>query len=149
MRKWLKPGVLSTIAPPHAINARCEAREGNLVLQSQPDRVYICESLTNGFRIGFHLSVMSNMPSARLYPWVVSDYFKKELKLGQLLGLFPPSSAIVSSLNMNHAGVIPKGCKPEKCRLITNLSFAMKCQWWHHPKKSVHLHTSQLTMPLR
>lgn len=74
------------------------------------------------------------MPSPRLYPQVVSDYFKKELELGQLLGLFPPSSAIVSSLNMNCVGVIPKGCKTEKCRLITNLPFTMKCQWWHHPR---------------
>ena len=106
MRKWLKPGVqlLSAVAPLLAINVRCEAREETLVLQSQPDRASTSVRSPSNQWILHWLpsipSVMSNMPSARLHPRVpvVSDYFKEELDLGQLLSLFPPSSAIVSSL---------------------------------------------------
>ena len=85
---------------------------------------------------GYRLPSISDVKHAicQVAPLGCVRLFQERAWAGQLLGLFPPSPAIVSSLNMNHAGVIPKGCKTEKCRLITNLSFAMKCQWWHHPR---------------
>ena len=99
-------------------------------LQAHPDRAfvrYIIDGLTHGFRIGFNRSSAfqsssANMASALLHPEVVTDYLRKEISLGRMLGPFP-SSFSAPELHINPFGVIPKGHQPGKWRLITNLSF--------------------------
>ena len=62
------------------------------------------------------------MGSALLHMEVVTDYLKKELSLGRMLGPFP-SDFSTPELHINCFGVIPKGHDTGRWRLITDLSF--------------------------
>ena len=103
-------------------------------LQAHPDRAFVYvmslrgnEGLSYGFRIGFNRDTdlrpaSSNMHSANLHPTVITKYLQGEISLGHLLGPFPPAFA-PPELQINRFGVIPKGHKTGKWRLITDLSF--------------------------
>ena len=118
------PQELTVVQTPLVVDAWASA------LQPHPDRAfarYIVDSLRQGFRVGFHRpsplrSATENMGSARLHPEVITDYWRKELPLGRLLGPFP-GSLVLPNLHINHFGVIPKGHNTGKWRLITDLSF--------------------------
>ena len=85
------------------------------------------DGLSRGFRIGFNRksplqSAAVNMSSASLHSGIISDYLKKELALGRMLGPFTPDFS-APDLQVNRIGVIPKGHNAGKWRLITDLSF--------------------------
>lgn len=69
-------------------------------LDGHPDkrfRLYIMNGIENGFRIGFNRATIcrlasSNMRSAVENASVVSDYLKKEMSLGRILGPIPPEA---------------------------------------------------------
>ena len=115
---------LTVVQTPLVVDAWASA------LQQHPDRAfarYIVNGLRQGFRVGFHRplplrSAAENMGSARLHPEVITDYLRKELTLGRLLGPFP-GSLVLPNLHINRFGVIPKGHNTGKWRLITDLSF--------------------------
>ena len=118
------PQELTVVQTPLVVDAWASA------LQSHPDRAfarYIVNGLRQGFRVGFHRpsplrSATGNMGSARLHPEVITDYLRKELTLGRLLGPFS-GSLVLPNLHINRFGVIPKGHNTGKWRLITDLSF--------------------------
>ena len=71
------------------------------------------DGLVHGFRIGFNRkfplqSAEVNMGSALLHTEVVTDYLRKELLLGHMLGPFP-SGFSTPELHINRFGVVPKG----------------------------------------
>ena len=100
------------------------------VLASHPDQAfarYICDGIEHGFRIGFQRgyplrSATANMESAHQHPNVISEYLRKELSLGRMLGPFSSTDSL-PPLHVNRFGVIPKGHNSGKWRLITDLSF--------------------------
>ena len=57
-----------------------------------------------------------------LHTEVVTDYLKKKLLLGRMLGPFPPGFS-TPELHINRFGVVPKGHNTGRWRLITYLSF--------------------------
>ena len=62
------------------------------------------------------------MGLALLHTKVVTDYLKKELSLGRMLGPSPPGFS-TPELHINRFGIIPKGHETGRWRLITDLSF--------------------------
>ena len=101
-----------------------------MALSTHPDQAvagYICNGLQFGFRIGFAYgaplrSASTNMESARQHPAIISEYLRKELSLGRMLGPFSDTQSL-PPLHVNRFGVIPKGHNTGKWRLITDLSF--------------------------
>ena len=101
-----------------------------LALQPHPDQAftrYVLEGLCHGFRIGFNRgmplrSAQANMRSALLHPGVVSEYIRKELSMGRMLGPFA-ESFLAPEWHVSRFGLIPKGHNTGKWRLITDLSF--------------------------
>ena len=79
-----------------------------------------------GFRIGYNRAVSAasarkNMLSAREHPEVVSEYLRKELERGALIGPFRKNE--VQGVILNRFGVIPKSNQVGKWRLIVDLSY--------------------------
>ena len=62
------------------------------------------------------------MGSTLLHTEVVTDYLRKELSLGRMLGPFPPGFSTPEP-HMNRFGVIPKGRDTGRWRLIADLLF--------------------------
>ena len=96
--------------------------------RSLPDRDladFIRRGTTKGFRIGIlderHLQSASwNLKSADDNPQVISVYLEREVALGRLCKLYPvPSSTAV---HISPFGAIPKKHRPNKWRLIVDLS---------------------------
>ncbi len=102
---------LLAVSTPLAVEAWKKA------LSYHPDRAYaryICNSLRYGFRVGFQHGAP--------HPEVVSEYLRKKMERGRILGPFPDTSDL-PPLHINRFGVIPKGNNTGKFRLITDLSF--------------------------
>ena len=81
------------------------------------------EGLTHKFCTGFNLRhqlklALTSMPLTSTQTAVVEDYIAKKRRVGRLLGPLLPIG-----LHINRFKVIPKGCPPERWRLITDLSF--------------------------
>ena len=99
------------------------------MLASHPDRKfvrYILQGIHDGFRIGFDGSkpvgsARKNMMSAIEHPGVVSDYLKKEMERGVLLGSF--EKVLVPGVVTSRFGMIPKSGQNGKWRLIVDLSY--------------------------
>jgi len=98
------------------------------VLADHPDREFaslIVHSLTKGFRIGFnptltHLQLAgSNLQSAALHPEVISQYLEQELRSGRVAEL---SDQRPTRLQVSPLGVVPKKGRPNKWRMIMDLS---------------------------
>ena len=98
-------------------------------MSHHPDRDfadYVLNGIQNGFRLGInpeapYTSVSRNMQSASLHQEVIDKYLEQETELGNILGPFPRTTALV--IHVNRFGVIPKKHQMGKWRLITDLSF--------------------------
>ena len=117
------PEVLCQISTP----ASSEVWHRELV--GHPDQAftnYVVQGLEQGFRVGFRypsslLPHKRNMLSAVQHPQVVRDYLKEELALNRVVR-FPKPAAEQLGVHCNPIGVIPKKHKPNKWRLIVDLS---------------------------
>ena len=99
-----------------------------VALSGHPDPVfarYILRSIKGGFSIGFNSNPVvlkcknANLLSASEQPAVVDKYLEAELKAGRII------EVQASDRNMVHCspfGVIPKRNRPDKWRLIVDLS---------------------------
>ena len=84
---------------------------------------HICNGLTEGFRIGFDYSCKPcpssrNMKSAMDNELVIESYIADKVELGHL----PRSSPFSRFINTSLFAVIPKKGRPNKWRLIVDLS---------------------------
>ena len=98
-------------------------------LSSHPDQKFaqlILTGIERGFKIGFQGAPLKgkggNMLSTRSHPEVVSDYIAAELALGRIAELGPLETAKDLGIHTSPFGVIPKKHKPDKWRLILDLS---------------------------
>ena len=87
---------------------------------------FFLQGMAQGFRVGYrtlstHLSTArQNMCSTLAHPEVVEEYLAKERRDGRVLGPFPLE--ISPPVHVSRFGVIPKSGKPNKWRLIIDLS---------------------------
>lgn len=99
-------------------------------LQAHPDQEfakYILRGIDTGFRVGFNSRLVKlksrplNMPSADEHPEVVQGYLQDEVASGRVVLV---SQTVVGERNIHASpfGVIPKKSKPNKWRLILDLS---------------------------
>ena len=99
-------------------------------LATMPDRPFV-HFLIRGIRWGFRIGVTAgasykaaarNLKSAYDRPDIISAYLQREVELGRLLAL--PSLPRLSPplLQISPFGAIPKKYKPDKWRLIVDLS---------------------------
>ena len=118
------PQQLQTIKTPLRIEAWA------LNLQDHPDKDYthyILQGIQYGFRMGFNRAIRCkatarNLRSAYDHPKVVETYLTNEVKLGRVT-LFPWEIAShIPNLTTSPVGVIPKRNRPDKWRLIVDLS---------------------------
>ena len=100
------------------------------MLEGYPDKCfaeYILRGIQNGFRIGFDMQLSSlktrgsNMQSALEMPEVVTKYLQEEVARGRVVEL-TPEDAEALQVHTSPFGVIPKKHKPDKWRLILDLS---------------------------
>ena len=100
-------------------------------LSHHPDREFaglIVRGITEGFRIGYDAervelrSQEANMVSAREQPGVVTAYLAEEMRQGRIVRAGPVQEARVQGIHCNPFGVIPKRGRPNRWRLIVNLS---------------------------
>ena len=99
-------------------------------LAGHPDQAfaqYILRGIAEGFRVGFNYQLQSlhtckkNMASASQLPQIVSDYLLEELTCNRVAQI-PASTAEDIGTHCSPIGVIPKKNKPDKWRLIVDLS---------------------------
>ena len=88
---------------------------------------FLLRGIANGFRIGFrHGSQLKpahrNLKSAYDQPQVISDYLKREVQLGRLQVVPTSKGPAPPLLQVSRFGAIPKKHKPNKWRLIVDLS---------------------------
>ena len=87
----------------------------------------VLQGISEGFRIGYSYgnsvltSAKQNLQGAVMHPDVVEDYLQTEIRLGRLVGPFPPHA--VPNIHISRFGVIPKSHQMNKWRLIVDLSF--------------------------
>ena len=101
------------------------------LLADHPDRWW-AGYLVNGIREGFKIifsggleslkSKSKNLLSAGEQPQVVQDSLTKEVSAGRLREVGTVAEAAAMGVQCNPLGVIPKRGKPEKWRLIVDLS---------------------------
>ena len=98
------------------------------MLNDHPDvqfKNYILSGIAHGFRIGFDYRNASlrparkNMSSAYDHPDQVDSYLRNEISQGRIVSLPPPN---LPRFQLSAFGVIPKKHKPDKWRLIVDLS---------------------------
>ena len=102
------------------------------LLASYPDQVFAAflrRGIQEGFRIGIPPDFQCtptprNLRSALEHPAVVQAYLDREVQLGCMARLSPEDMAAVGPLGLqvSPCGVIPKRNRPDKWRLIVNLS---------------------------
>ena len=119
------------MVPPEAtsITTPLHPKEWKRLLCEHPDRPlihYFISSLTHGFRVGFKnlpsklRSAYKNLAGALEYPQVVDDYLQAEIAEKHVIGPF--CKADIPHAHISRFGVIPKHHKPDKWRLIVDLS---------------------------
>ena len=119
------PKILNKVVTPLKVHAW--ERE----LAAHPDQefaAYILKGIKQGFRIGFNRSSVQlrcrqgNMHSASEQPEVVENYLQEESRAGRVIHI--PSQKEAEELGIHYSpfGVIPKKGKPDKWRLILDLS---------------------------
>ena len=100
-------------------------------LLKHPDREFvemILRGITEGFRIGYDASTAqlkqqtTNMLSALAHREVMSRYITQELQATRLVCVGSEEVACSMGIHCSPLGVIPKKNRPNKWRLITNLS---------------------------
>ncbi len=99
-------------------------------LRANPDQAFtkcILRGIEGGFRIGFNDKCChrkarpSNMPSADEHPEVVDNHISEEVASERLVEM-PGSEAERLGIHTSPFGAIPKKNKPNKWRLILDLS---------------------------
>ena len=100
-------------------------------LVAHPDQEfidYILRGIEQGFHIGFNESSVQlrcqqgNMHLASEQPEVVGNYLQEELRAGRVIRIPSQKEAKELGVHCNPFGVIPKKGKPDKWRLIIDLS---------------------------
>lgn len=98
-------------------------------LARHPDREY-ADIILKGIEQGFHTGVdgtrvitaaKQNMLSGRQNPHVITEYIRKEVEQGHILGPFSRETA--PHVHINRIGAIPKKHQVGKWRIITDLSY--------------------------
>jgi hypothetical protein len=97
-------------------------------LAKHPDREYadyIVRGIEEGFRTGVDSTrpmtpASRNMLSAQQHPGVITEYIRKQVESGNILGPFSRETA--PKVHINRMGAIPKRHQPGKWRIITDLS---------------------------
>ena len=95
-------------------------------LSSHPDQQFanlIIAGLEEGFRIGFNRSHVIHPASSNLRihnPQIVSEYLAREVALNRMWKF--PAKIAPSGTHISPMGIIPKKNKPNKWRLIIDLS---------------------------
>lgn len=117
---------------PYPSNIASPLRPGawETALRSIPDRAFtsfLLRGIAMGFRIGVtqgarFIPVRRNRSSAYETPDVISAYLAREVELGRMAPLHPSASLSPPILQISPFGVIPKKNKPNKWRLIVDLS---------------------------
>ncbi len=118
------PDFLSVITTPLNIRA------WSTYLGAHPDKAfsnYIIQGITHGFSHQTHkcISAVSNHPSAREHPSVISDALEAEVAKGRLVGPLDPTH--FPFVQISSLGAVPKKHTQNKWRLILDLS---------HPKNT-------------
>ena len=98
-------------------------------LANHPDLAfasYVVKGIKQGFRVGYYRSnplgsCTSNMVSALQHPDVVSDYLEQDLLLNCMVVVLTGQVSYIRC-HISQFGVIPKGARPGKWRLIVDLS---------------------------
>ena len=97
-------------------------------LSSHPDKnfvEYLLRGIKDGFRIGFRAAAVqlksrkANMLSVLDHPQVVTEYIKEEVQANRMHRV---ENALAKNVHCSPFGVIPKKNKPNKWRLILDLS---------------------------
>ena len=114
------------LALPQDVLTPLKANQWSKDLLPHPDqqfRSYLVQGITSGFRIGFNRSFPLQSESKNLYssnPAIISEYLEREVLLQRSwrvsISNCPPS------IHINPVGTIPKKNKPNKWRLIVDLS---------------------------
>ena len=100
-------------------------------LEKHPDKEFtelILQGIEEGFRVGYDARAATlkqkpgNLISAAEQPEVVSIYLEKELRASRILRVGSEDEARSLGIHCSPFGVIPKKNKPNKWRLIVNLS---------------------------
>ena len=101
-------------------------------LASYPDQAFaafLLRGISEGFCIGVpdkftHSPAPRNLQSAYVHKAVVQEYLDREILLGRMQRLLPSEelSLIPLGLQISPFGVIPKRNRPDKWRLIVNMS---------------------------
>ena len=95
-------------------------------LSDYPDKAdveYILQEISNGFRIGFDRRQHINSTEGNLLtdkPEAVTEYLQREMLLGRMWKI--PLTILPRGVHISPMGMIPKRSKPEKWRLIVDLS---------------------------
>ena len=119
------------MVPPEAtsITTPLHPKEWKRLLCEHPDRPlihYFISSLTHGFRVGFKnlpsklRLAYKNLAGALEHPQVVDDYLQAEITEKRVIGPF--CKADIPHAHISRYGIIPKHRKPDKWRLIVDLS---------------------------
>ena len=88
---------------------------------------FFINGITQGFRIGFHHTLVSlkssrrNLEGSQSHIAVVDDYLKTKIALARVADLFSPNA--VGQGQICRFGVIPKNHQPDKWCLIVDLSY--------------------------
>ena len=101
-----------------------------LPLSCHPDQAfttYLLQGIREGFRLGFDRThkcqaATRNLKSAQEHPEVIDAYISGEVTQGRVIRLLPPAASLLSELTISPIGVIPKRNRPNKWRLIVDLS---------------------------
>ena len=121
-------------SPPHPgitrITTPLDAEAWKLRLAAHPDQVfvsYIIRGICEGFRLGFDRAnqcrpATRNLRSVQDHPEVVDAYLGKEVSLGRAFHFNAHSTPYLPELTTSPIGVIPKSNRPNKWRLIVDLS---------------------------
>ena len=89
---------------------------------------YLMRGIKEGFRIGFKPAAVqlkarkTNMLSALDHPGVVTAYIKEEVQANRMHLVGPVNETLAKSIHCSPFGVIPKKNKPDRWRLILDLS---------------------------
>ena len=119
--------------PPHMlslITTPLRAEEWELRLRAHPDQAfksYILKGIRDGFRLGFNRTscchpATRNLRSAYEHPEIIDAYLGNEVGLGRAIYFTKQAVPSLPELTFSPIGVIPKRNRPNKWRLIVDLS---------------------------
>ena len=123
------PGSVKVPPEATAVTTPLQPKEWQRLLREHPDNLltnYFITDLSNGFRVDFCnppsklRSAHKNLLGALQHPQVVDDYLKVEITERRVVGPF--RKADIPDAHISRFGVIPKQHKPDKWRLIVDLS---------------------------